>query len=32
MSDSEDQYRLGKSFIFPKEVMNDIHILSLIHI
>ena len=28
MSDSEDQYRLGKSFIFPKEVMNDIHIKS----
>ncbi len=28
MSDTDDQYRLGKSFIFPKEVMNDIHIKS----
>ncbi len=28
MSEKEDKYNLGKSFIFPKEVMNDIHIKS----
>ncbi len=28
MSDTDDQYNLGKSFIFPKEVINDIHIKS----
>ena len=29
MSDSDQkQYHLGKSFIFPKSVMDDIHIKS----
>jgi hypothetical protein len=28
MSEKDDKYNLGKSFIFPKEVMNDIHIKS----
>ena len=28
MSDSDQKHRLGKSFIFPKSVMDDIHIKS----
>jgi len=28
MSDLEENHRLGKSFIFPKTVMDDIHIKS----
>ena len=26
MSADDDKYRLGESFIFPPEVINDIHV------